>query len=90
MFIMAQKRSANDQHGAGRWRTVEDLQSHLDPIVAELGHMPSQPELRARKRFDLLHAIAHFGGQPAVAQALGYPYTGRKSWKHVEELRPQL
>jgi superfamily II DNA or RNA helicase len=71
------------------WQSVEDLRPHLQPIVDELGRMPGQLDLKARKRFDLVDAVHKFGGHAAVAQALGYLYT-RNSWTNVEDLRPHL
>ena len=73
-----------------KWATVEALRPHLEPIVAELRRMPSQPELKARGREDLNGAIAKFGGFPKVAKLLGYPYQGPLSWGSAEDLRPHL
>ncbi|MDP9358965.1 MAG: hypothetical protein M3R02_27540 [Chloroflexota bacterium] len=72
------------------WAEIEDLRPHLDPIVAEVGRMPSQRELEDRQRLDLANAIGKFGGFPAVAQALGYPHRARGSWRTVEDLQPHL
>ncbi|MDP9359203.1 MAG: hypothetical protein M3R02_28750, partial [Chloroflexota bacterium] len=73
-----------------KWRTVEDLRPHLDPIVAELGCMPTSRQLKERRRGDLHGAVLKFGGFPRVAEDLGYPYKGRLSWDAVEDLRPHL
>ncbi len=73
-----------------KWRTVEDLRSHLDPIVAELGCMPTQRELGRRGRRDLHGAIQKFGGFAQVASILDYRYTGPKSWSCIDDLRPHL
>ncbi len=72
------------------WAKIEDLRPHLDPIVAEVGRMPSQRELEDRQRLDLANAIGKFGGFPAVAQALGYPHRARGSWRTMEDLQPHL
>ena len=72
------------------WKSVQDLTEHLDPIVAELGRMPTIPELSARGRSDLINAIRKFGGMPKVAAAMGYPYDSPRSWSDVEDLRPYL
>jgi hypothetical protein len=73
-----------------RWKRIEDLRPQLDPIVEELGHMPTQQELEKRGRADLRGAIERFEGRYAVAEALGYPYEERNTWKEVEDLRPHL
>ncbi|MDP9370324.1 MAG: DUF6416 domain-containing protein [Chloroflexota bacterium] len=76
--------------GAARWNRVEDLRADLDPIVAELGRMPGERDLRSRGRNDLAHAIRKFGGFAALASALGYPYAGHGGWKSPDDLRGQL
>ncbi len=76
--------------GRKSWAGVEDLRSHLEPIVAELGRMPKQRELEARRRHDLINAIQKFGGYRGVAQQLGFPFVGRQTWKSIEDLRPHL
>ena len=67
---------------------------HLDPIVAELGHKPSQRELIASGRADLVGAIQKLGGYRKVAAALGYrddPTKGHPvRWRSIEDLRPHL
>src|SRR5690242_11718214 len=77
---------------AARWPTVEELRPHLNPIVDELGHMPTGPELKARGQQDLLGAISRFGGTRHDATALGYPSTNRhpSEWRSVADLRPEL
>ena len=72
------------------WNSIEDLRPHLDLLVADLGRMPTVAELDARRRSDLLNAIRRFGGFPAVAAALGYPYEGLRFWDSLEDLRPHL
>jgi SAM-dependent methyltransferase len=72
------------------WSSVEDLRPELDPIVAELGRMPNNPELLARGRGDLVQAIGKFEGYPVVATALGYPYHGPRKWTSIDELKPLL
>ena len=76
--------------GAARWGRVDDLRAHLDPIVAELGRMPRERDLRTRGRNDLVHAIRKFGGGAAIASALGYPYAGHGGWRSLDDLRGQL
>ena len=75
---------------AARWRSIEDLRPHLDPIVAELDRMPSLAELGARGRGDLIGAIHKFGGLRRVAEALRYLHKGRRSWDSIEDLRRYL
>ncbi|MDP9370325.1 MAG: hypothetical protein M3Q03_18975 [Chloroflexota bacterium] len=75
---------------ARKWTAVEDLRPHLDPIVEVLQRMPRQSELTERGRADLTNQIVRFGGYRKVAEKLGYPYTAKKSWSHVEDLRPYL
>ena len=72
------------------WNTVEDLRPHLDPIVAELGRMPSASELTNRGRVALTGVIRKFGGPAAVAEALGYPYEPSAFLDTVEDLRVEL
>jgi hypothetical protein len=72
------------------WTAVEDLRPHLQPIVAALGRMPTQRDLAQRGRRDLSSGIQKFGGFQSVADALGYPYHGRRSWETIEDLRPHL
>lgn len=72
-----------------KWQKIEDLRPHLDPLVEELGRMPSQVELKERGRGYLVDAVQKFGHQE-VAKALGYLYEGRNSWVGVEDLRPHL
>lgn len=87
---MAKERSADDHRGTQRWKIVEDLRPHLDSLVEELGRMPTNSELRLRKCGALASAISQFGGFPKVAEVLGYPYAGPRSWMSVEDLRPHL
>lgn len=72
------------------WPSMEQLRPHLDPIVAELGRIPTQKELESRRRFDLMGAYQKFGGVRKVASSLGYPYEGRRAWAKVEDLRSHL
>src|SRR5262249_5503285 len=80
------------------WRTIEDLRPHLDPLVFEIGRMPSVDELNSRGLYRLTGPIHKFGGLHKVAQQLGYPYDfrriqsrrGSSKWKSVEDLRPLL
>jgi hypothetical protein len=72
------------------WKTIEDLRPHLDPIVAELGHMPSQRDLVALGRTDIRSALPKFGGLTEVAKKLGYPHVAPESWKDVDQLRHYL
>src|SRR5829696_10137673 len=60
--------------GRKQWPDVEHLRVELDPIVADLGRMPTDPELQAMGRSDLKNAIHKFGGYPKVAEELGYDY----------------
>lgn len=60
---MAKERSADDHRGTQRWKIAEDLRSHLDSLVEELGRMPTNSELRLRKCGALGSAISQFGCQ---------------------------
>lgn len=72
------------------WESVDSLRLDLGAMVAELGRMPTAPELTSRGRSDLRNAVQKFGGFPKVARALGYKYGSRKSWKSTEDLRIEL
>jgi hypothetical protein len=78
------------QAGTGSWKSIEDLRPHLDPIVAELGRLPAQADLRERGRQDLVGAIHKYGGHRRVAEVLGYPYPELPGWSSVEDLRSEL
>jgi superfamily II DNA or RNA helicase len=81
-------------HGPRSWKSIEDLRSHLDPIVAELERMPTTGELRALNRYDLINANAKFKGPRNVAKTLGYLYDPEKArrvrWKNAVDLKPFL
>ena len=55
--------------------------------------MPTQAELEARERFDLINAVAKFGGISAVAGKFGWSTKGQrfpKRWATIEDLHPHL
>jgi hypothetical protein len=73
-----------------RYRDVSELRPVLDPMVAILGRMPSQREAKKDGDKGLSAAIYRMGGYGVVADALGYPYSGRRYWRSVEDLRPHI
>lgn len=73
-----------------KWPSVEALRPYLEPLVMELGRMPTQELLQERDLHDLEGAVIKFGGFPTVAKALGYPGSGYQSWPSPESLRPHL
>lgn len=70
-----------------RW-SDEQLEAELRELITELGHWPSQAELRACGRLDLLGAMRRRGGVARWAKRLGQPIPkagGKRPRKWTDE-----
>lgn len=54
----------------GYWDNFDNLRETLQPVIAELGRMPTAKEIMAQRQFGLIHAIDLHGGFREVAQKL--------------------
>ncbi len=71
------------------WDAWERVESALRRLIEELGHLPTQDELRARGQHGLIRGIETHGGFPAVRVRLGLellkkPHRHWQAWEHVE------
>ncbi|NVM02678.1 MAG: hypothetical protein HWN67_10100 [Candidatus Helarchaeota archaeon] len=76
-----------DTKPANYWKSWENFERELNEIIKELGHFPSQNELRELKRTDILQAVwNHFGGINAVRITMGYKLDNFSvRWKYYKE-----
>ena len=73
------------------WMTVEyDLRPQLDPIVAELGRMPTSTSWRSEHALTSALLFVDLGGAKAVARALDIPQAGTAGWQSIDDLRRHL
>jgi hypothetical protein len=87
------------QVSAGHW-TIEQTLEDIKKITDEIGYFPTQTELSALGRGDLVHAVFKHGGVDVFRKMLGYPpsleefaevgayikHRGTKSEKEVKKI----
>jgi hypothetical protein len=57
----------------GHW-SDNIIVNDLNPIISQLGHFPTQPELKSMKRYDLASAINNQGGSNKFRTLMGYEF----------------
>ena len=64
----------------GYWKKWDNLVKELEGIIEELGHFPTESELKDMNRQDIVSAIKyHWGGLISVKEKMGHELTTKHS-----------
>lgn len=73
----------------GYWKNWDNLERELKEVIDEIGHFPTQKELKDIKRIDINGGIRHYGGMLAVREKMGIKELKRMPngyWKDINNL----